>query len=77
MLSVSGAMHGVLVPITILSAGPKRLKFENRIKQVADEKFTDSAKPGWLILCIDESGWPLLFLESLHRQSPPLGSASS
>ena len=51
--------------------------FENRTKQVADEKFTDSAKPGWPILHADESGWSFLFLECLHRQSPPLVSASS
>ena len=50
--------------------------FENRIKQVADEEFTDSAKPGWLILSADGSGWPLLFLEYLHQQNLRLVSTS-
>ena len=51
--------------------------FENRTKQVADEKFIDLAKSGWPILHADGSGWPLLFLEYLHRQNLPLVSASS
>jgi len=50
--------------------------FENRIKQVADEKFTDSAKPGWPISRTDRSGWPLLFPEYLDRQNLRLVSAS-
>ena len=51
--------------------------FENRTKQVVDEKFTDSAKSRWPILHADGSSWPLLFLECLHRQNLPLVSASS
>ena len=51
--------------------------FENRIKQVADEKFTDSAKPRWPISCADGSGWPLLFLEYLDRKNLQQVSTSS
>jgi len=51
--------------------------FASRIKQVADGEFTNSAELGWLILHAGESGWPLLSIERLHRQNPPLVSASS
>jgi len=51
--------------------------FENRVKQVADEEFTNSAKPRLPILHIDGSGWPLLFLEYLDRQNHRLTSTSS
>jgi hypothetical protein len=61
-------MHEVLMPITILSARLKRLRFlEAKTKQVADEEFTDSVEPGWLIWRADVSSWPLLFLDYLHR----------
>ena len=49
----------------------------SKTKQVADEEFIDSAEPGWLIWRADVSGWPLLFLEYLHRQNPQLALASS
>ena len=50
--------------------------FENRIKQVADEEFTDSGMPGWPILRADGSGWPLLSPSCLHLQTHPLASVS-
>ena len=49
----------------------------SRTKQVADEEFTESVEPVWLIWRVDVSGWPLLFLEYLHRQNPQLALASS
>jgi len=49
----------------------------SKTKQVADEEFTNSVESGWLIWRVDESGWPPLFLEHLHRQNPPLASAYS
>ena len=66
------------MPITILSAGPKRPKFlKAELNKLPMKKFTDSAKPKCAILRANESGRPLLFLKSLHQQSPPLASASS
>jgi len=49
----------------------------SRTKQVADEKFTNSVEPIWLIWCADIYDWPFLFLEYLHRQNPQLASISS
>jgi len=48
-----------------------------RTKQVADEEFTNSVESVWLIWRVDESGWPLLFLEYLHWRSPLSASSSS
>jgi len=50
---------------------------ESRTKQIADEEFIDSAESGWPIWRVDGSGWPLLFLECLHRQILPQASTFS